>query len=235
MASYDPLEHASPATRQRYLNARERRKSREASFQVKVPPSAIQELEAKMQLEAQTQPEAKMQQEQSSRSEGGLHLKSTKRGLFNTKRGLLPYFFCLSLFFLAIGIIVVVLINPIALQTRLTGIQTTGLVTATGERDRCQYFTYTFVDSHSQVQQITNPSMCESGFQSVGDHVTIWYPQDHPGQMITTNDLIFDLIFLLGFSSPMILLSAFCVVSFVRGSMKQRRQRKRGDTEGSLF
>ena len=219
MAPYDPLEHASPATRQRYLNARERRKSREASFQVKALPSSIQALEAKMQ------------QEQSSRRQGGIHLKSAKRGLFNTKRGLLLYFFCLSLFFLAIGIIVVVLINPIALQTRLTGIQTTGLVTATGQRDRCQYFTYTFVDSYNQVQQITNPSMCESGFQSVGDHVTIWYPQDHPSQMITANDLIFDLIFLLGFSSPMILLIAFCLVSFVRGSMKQRRQRKRGDTE----
>ena len=137
-------------------------------------------------------------------------------------RYLLIFGFCFSLFMLAIGSIVVYLINPIALQTRLTGIQTTGLVTATGESGQgCQHFTYTFVDSHNQVQQIT-PSLCEAGFQSVGDHVTIWYPQDHPSQMITANDLIFDLIFLLGFSSPMILWITFCVVFFVRRSMKRR-------------
>lgn len=49
MAPYDPVENASPETRERYLNALERRKSREASFQVEVPLSSMKELEARAQ------------------------------------------------------------------------------------------------------------------------------------------------------------------------------------------
>ena len=159
--------------------------------------------------------------------------KKEDASMANTKVTLLSLF-SLSLFLMIIGISVPVLIDPTALQLRLTGIQTTGLVTATGESDRCQYFTYTFIDSHNQVQQITNPSLCESGFVSVGDHVTIWYQQDHPGHMVTAQDLIFYLIFALGFSSPMLLFLAVCCVFFVRGLMKQRRQVNQGETEQVL-
>lgn len=47
--SDDPLNNVSPKTRQRFENALERRRGRERSFQVVVPPSVMQHLEARAQ------------------------------------------------------------------------------------------------------------------------------------------------------------------------------------------
>ena len=45
--SDDPLNNASPTTRQRFENALARRRSRESQFRVVIPPATIQHLEAK--------------------------------------------------------------------------------------------------------------------------------------------------------------------------------------------
>lgn len=134
--------------------------------------------------------------------------------------GLGIFFFCSLLF--ALGGRIPAFINLPGFRARFTGIETTALVSAVGDCDDGNYFMYTFTDNHGQVHQITDNSTCSSGIVSDGERVSLWYNPDDPTQFITANDMNFDLIFVIGFSIPLLICLVLCGVALVRQVLVRR-------------
>lgn len=129
----------------------------------------------------------------------------------------IPFFF--TLVFLVAGSIPA-LLNIQGLQARFTGQQTTALATAVGENcgknGNGNYYMYTFTDRSGKTEQIINNTVCSSGIVSDGEKVTIWYNPQDPSQLITADDLTFDIVFFVLFSLPLLIYLVSMVIALLR-------------------
>ena len=99
--SDDPLNNASPKTRQRFENARARRRSRESRFQVVIPSSVMQHIEARAQQAQGNDSQAWVQWEYSPKEWARfdqIDWMPRRRACFWLLMGLLPFGFGLGLF-----------------------------------------------------------------------------------------------------------------------------------------
>ena len=157
-------------------------------------------------------------------------VSQSKRGGFGCL-----FFFCL--FFLLIGALPTLLNLP-GLQARLTGMETTGHVTAAGacsweEADNNgaptqvtgYYYVYTYTVSSGQIYQITDTSC--SNTETPGASETMWYQPADPTHFLTATAWTFDWLFFLGFSIPMLLLA----LAFLRQVFRRLFAPKQSFTE----